>query len=96
MNPLASTALAMASPSLIEAEAPAPGLRLVAQPQEELEPLSIPQQLLGASLVTQAQEASRYLGALESGDLQRLRRMLETSVMVGESWAVRLQKQKRR
>ncbi len=56
----------------------------------ELPCSAIPEVLLGTSLVAQAQEASRYLQALEDGNLQRLRSMLETSIMIGNAWAVRL------
>ena len=53
--------------------------------------LSIPTQLMGASLVSQGQEASRFLLALENNDLDRLRKMLESSIMIGNVWAARLQ-----
>lgn len=52
----------------------------------------IPETLLGCSLVSAGQDASRYLQALEAGDTERLGRMLKTAIEVGALWKERLTK----
>ena len=52
----------------------------------------IPETLLGCSLITAGQDASRYLEALERGETERLRSMLRTAVEVGDLWRERMGK----
>lgn len=57
---------------------------------EKPEPLDVQVCLMGAALVHAGRDAERYMAALQNGEIERLRRMLQASVDIGRTWAVRL------
>lgn len=50
----------------------------------------IPDILMGLTFISQAVASSRYEAALDAGDLDRVRRMIQTDRDIATQWATRL------